>query len=43
MEIRDLFSIKTILFANHTVKQTIFKNTFWIALATIISKLLKLV
>ena len=36
------FDIKSLLFDNQTVKQTIFKNTFWLAVAEGIEKLLKL-
>jgi len=43
MKIRNFGDVKTILFNNLTVKQTIFKNTFWIALANGISRLLKLI
>ena len=43
MKVKNFFDIKTVLFVNKTVKQTIFKNTLWIAAATGISKLLKLI
>ena len=38
-----LINIKTFLFDNITTKQTIFKNTFWLAVSTVINKLLALV
>jgi O-antigen/teichoic acid export membrane protein len=43
MNIRNFADIKHLLFSNKTVKQTIFKNTFWLAVAEGISRLLKLV
>lgn len=43
MEIKGFTDLKTLLLDNKTVKQTIFKNTFWIALSTGISKFLKAV
>lgn len=43
MRIKNLTDIKSILFSNQTIKQTIFKNTFWLAMAETVTKLLKLV
>lgn len=43
MRIRNFSDAKSILFNNITVKQTIFKNTFWLAITTGISRLLTLV
>jgi len=43
MNIRNFTDIKALLFDNQTVKQTIFKNTFWLSVGTTVSKLLKLV
>ena len=40
---RTLSTIKTVLFDNKTVKQTIVKNTFWLATAEGISKFSKLI
>jgi len=44
MEIKDftITNIKSTLFDNKTVKQTIFKNTFWLVVTDGIGKLLKL-
>lgn len=42
MEIRNFNNVKSIFFDNLTIRQTIFKNTFWLAMAEGISKLLKL-
>ncbi len=39
MKIRNLTDIKTLLFDNKTVKQTIFKNTFWLTLSLGIGKI----
>lgn len=36
-------SVKSIFLSNKSIKQTIFKNTFWIASANFISKLLKFI
>ena len=43
MRVRNFADVKNVLFNNLTVKQTIFKNTFWMALYHGIAKLLKLV
>ena len=43
MKIRNFNDAKSLLFDNLTVKQTIFKNTFWLAVATGISRLLTLI
>jgi len=43
MKIRSFIDVKTLLFDNISIKQTIFKNTFWIGLGEGISKLLKLI
>jgi len=43
MNVRNLISLKSSLFENKTVKQTIFKNTFWLATAEGITRLLKLI
>src|SRR3989344_2833059 len=42
MQLGNFSYIKSIFLENKTTKQIIFKNAFWIALATGISKLLKL-
>ena len=42
MNFNHFTSIKSILFDNKTVKQTIFKNTFWLTVSTVINKLLAL-
>ena len=39
----DIIGIRTILFDNKTIKQTIFKNISWLTFETVISKLLMLV
>ena len=43
MKIRNFADVKNILFDNLTVKQTIFKNTFWMGLADGVSKFLKFI
>ena len=43
MEIKNFADIKYFLFNNQTVKQTIFKNIFWLATTEGISKMAKLV
>jgi len=43
MEIRNFTDIKSLLFNNQTVKQTILKNIFWLATTDGISKVAKLV
>jgi len=43
MEIRNFTDIKSLLFDNKTVKQTIFKNTFWLAGAEGMGKMMKLI
>jgi len=43
MTIRNFNRIKALLFNNVTTKQTIFKNTFWLTLASIVNKILRLV
>jgi len=43
MKIQSLTDVKSFFFDNLTVKQTIFKNTFWLGLGTGLSKLLKLI
>ena len=43
MNIRNLINIKGLLFENQTIKQTIFKNSFWLAAEMMISRVLKLV
>ncbi|HDY72633.1 MAG TPA: hypothetical protein ENH90_00485 [bacterium] len=43
MKISNFNDIKLLFFDNRTLKQTIFKNTFWIALAIGVSKFSKLV
>jgi len=43
MGIRNFTDVKSLLLDNNTVKQTIFKNTFWLAVAEGISRLLKLI
>jgi len=40
MKIKNLIDIKTLFFDNKTTKQTIFKNTFWLALSSGISSFL---
>lgn len=39
---KNFYDIKELLFNNRTIKQTVFKNTFWLAFAEIISRILKL-
>lgn len=43
MKIKSFNDTKSILFDNLTVKQTIFKNTFWLAVATGVSRVLSLI
>ena len=43
MRIRNFADIRTLLFDNQTIKQTIFKNISWLTFETVISKLLMLV
>ncbi|MCK5044564.1 flippase [Candidatus Parcubacteria bacterium] len=43
MNVNNFSGIKAILFDNVTVKQTIFKNTFWLAIGSGVNKLLMLV
>ena len=43
MRIKNFSDAKSILFENLTVKQTLFKNTFWMAVAQVIDKFLRLV
>ena len=43
MQIKNFESIKSIFFDNVSVKQTIFKNTFWLGAASGVSKFLKLI
>lgn len=43
MKLRNFTDVKTILFNNLTVKQTIFKNTFWLTAGLGINRLLKLI
>lgn len=43
MKIRSISEIKTLFFENIGVKQTILKNTFWLAVASGVSKFLKLI
>jgi len=43
MEIINFTNIKSLLFNNTTVKQTIFKNTLWLTLGIAVSKFLKIV
>ena len=43
MRIRNFSEAKSVLFDNLTVKQTIFKNTFWLAVATGVSRILTLI
>jgi len=38
MNIRNLTGIKTLLLENKTIKQTIFKNTFWLTIGTGVGK-----
>jgi len=40
--IRDFFDVKSLLLNNQTIKQTIFKNVFWLTIAEGIDRLLKL-
>lgn len=42
MMVRNFTDIKEILFKNKSLKQTIFKNTFWITTAQVTTKFLKL-
>lgn len=43
MNIRNLTDVKTIFFGNKTLRQTLFKNSFWLSLSEGISKLLKFI
>ena len=43
MALKNFNDIKTLLFNNISTKQTIFKNTLWLAVGTVINKLLALV
>jgi len=43
MKIRNFTDIRLFLFNNLTIKQTIFKNTFWISLSSGIGKLLRMI
>lgn len=43
MKIKNFSDVKTFLFTNRTVKQTIFKNTFWLTIGEAITGFLKLV
>ena len=43
MKIKSFVGVKTFLFNNTSIKQTIFKNTFWMGLGDGINKLLKLI
>ncbi len=43
MTIRNFNGIKSLFFDNLTVKQTLFKNTFWLVTAGVINKFLKFV
>ena len=43
MKIQNFSDLKSLFFDNKTIKQTIFKNTFWLGIGTTISRLLKLV
>jgi len=43
MVFSQIKKIKSLLFENNTVRQTIFKNTFWLTMADMVNKLLKLV
>jgi len=43
MGIKNSIDIKSLFFDNKTVKQTIFKNTFWLAIGEGLSRLLRLI
>ena len=43
MNVRNFTNIKAFFLDNKTVKQTIFKNTFWLTIGTVISRILKLI
>jgi len=43
MQIKNFDGIKSIFFDNVNIRQTIFKNTFWLGLASGVSKLLKFI
>lgn len=43
MTVRNFKGIKTLLFDNLNIRQTIFKNTFWSSISLVVSKLLGLV
>jgi len=43
MNIRNFSNIKSLLFENKTIKQTILKNTFWLTIAEGTTRLLKLI
>lgn len=40
MQLKSPADIKSLLFSNRTVKQTIFKNTFWLSIGMVVSKIL---
>lgn len=40
MEVRNFSDIKSLLLDNKTIGQTIFKNTFWLMIAEVVSKLM---
>ena len=43
MEVKSFSNIKSIFFDNTSIKQTFFKNTFWLAIASVINKFLKFI
>lgn len=43
MKIGDFADVKSLLLDNKTIRQTIFKNTFWLAIAEAVSRLLRLI
>jgi len=43
MNIRNFTNVKSLLLENKTLKQTIFKNTFWLAVAEGVTRFLKLI
>lgn len=43
MKIQEITNIKSLLFQNTTIKQTFFKNTFWLGFSAVFNKILALI
>lgn len=43
MKIRNFADVKSLLLDNKTIKQTVFKNTFWLGIAEVVSRVLRLI